>query len=999
MAKFLEQIADYYTRRYGAKMAGLTFLFPNQRSCLFFKQYLLRRVPSALEMPEITTLAYFIAKQSGLREGTRNELLFTLYNAYKAALAHHRPDAEPRDYDRFLFWGSMMKDDFDEIDYALADPARIFSNIVNVREIAADFLTDNQKAAIREIWGETDFTREIQDFWYHVHYEDGAQVRTVRNFVSMWELMYDIYLNYRKSLQEQGIGSRGLQVELGLENLRNNPDKNRRYSIIGFSNVSNAERKLFTMLKDRQAADFFWDFNSPIFDPEGQYVVSNRALHLISKLRQKYPEPNDFEYQPYDFPKEINVVGLPSKVDQAKQAASLIDQWIRTNQTSAVDALNTAVVLPDASVLQPFLLGLPECIQSVNVTMEVPFNQSGFATFMRVATRLQSKARERRGRLHYFYEDVLAVLSNPHLNIFAQSQAIAIRKQIEADHLYELDALDLCDNYPELAFIFRPLRKINSAEDSYQYVDGLISGLRLHLSNVINNPDVADASFEIHMLDGFQAKLSEIHTLLERYHIEIRETTYLQMFEHLLRAEPMPMTGTPLKGLQAMGVLETRCLDFDNIIFLSMNERTYPRRHYVRTLIPNSLRLGYGLAPIEQAESFYGYYFYRAISNAKNVSIFYDARIGFSGSGEMSRYLNQMMYLKHDFVQINHITKMGSYTQLKKRRLQVQKTPHVMKQLQPFTSQEQPRYLSASSIKTYLKCPLQFYFKSVAKVEEVEELKNYVDEARMGTIYHNTMEKLFAPYIGKRVDRTVYERLCCDANEPIIREIVEEQVAQVGFGFKERLSDLSQATEEYIILTSNITTQVIWSLRAEKDTYCSDPQDYFIYLGGEQTVAGSWPITPDLSINFKMIIDRIDLLPNGNIRLIDYKTGGDEIEIKGNYENVFKNHKLHGVFQLMLYAEAYHDMVKQDAHTFNLSLHVVKKILCLGKVLPITAKSGVPLGNWNVPNSTFRPMLNDVLIKIFDSTQPFTQSPQDDVCRYCVYRQVCLREPRDYPKN
>lgn len=1000
MDKFLEQVARYYRQKYGAQLGQFTFLLPNQRSCLFFKRYLLTAANTPVEMPEITTLAYFMAKRSGLREGSRNELLFTLYNAYLHTLQQHRPGTEPRDYDRFLFWGSMMVDDFDEIDFAQADAQRIFTNMRNMREIAADFLTDEQKRAIREMWGETEFTRDIENFWYHVHPQDGAEMKTRRNFVSMWELMYDMYSRYQTSLHEQGIGSRGLQVKLSLENMKAQPIEDEHFAVIGFSNVSNAERSLFDLLKRRSTVDFFWDFHSPLFAPDSPFVQSNRALQLIAKLQQTYPEPDDFEYRQPPFPDTIDVIGLPSKIDQAKRAAVLVGQL---EDPTATD-IRTAVVLPDTSILQSFLLGLPSNVKAVNVTMDVPFNQSGFASFLRVAIRLQTNAKQRGNRWMYFYEYVLAVLSNPHLNLFAQKEAEQIRRSIEREGLYNLDAEELAQKYPRLAFIFKPMREIASVESSYAYVDGLIGGMRAEL--VAQLGDAAEASFEVHILDGFAAKLQEIKDLIAKYNITIRETTYLQMFEHILRAEPLPMTGTPLRGVQAMGVLETRCLDFDNIIFLSMNERTYPRRHYVRTLIPNVVRYGYGLAPIEQAESFYGYYFYRAISSAKRVAVYYDARVGFAGSGEMSRYLNQLIYVQSSHTTINHITTPCKFTPIAKRVFSVAKDERVMELLNVFKSSgDDAKYLSASSLKTYLNCPLRFYFKYVERIKEEEELKNYVDEAKMGTIYHNTMEELFKPYESKPITEREYETIVADYDH--VAEVVEQQVAKEGFGWECPVPD-KKKTFEYIILVSNITRQVIESIKKEAAIYKGEP---FKYVGGERVIKGQWQITDEHRINFKMIIDRLDRLKDDTLRLIDYKTGSDEVSIGKYLYNVFTNHKLHGVFQLMLYAEAYHDMEEKNMAQCRLALHVVKDIVRTGEIEPITHNKK-PINPWTIKepsialldadmaksSNNFREMLNMRIRELFDPSVPFTQCAEDDNCSYCPFAQLCMREPKDFSK-
>ena len=991
MAKFLEQVAGYYRQKYGSKLGRFTFLLPNQRSCLFFKLHLLAASDKPVEMPTITTLAYYMAKASGYREGSRNELLFTMYNAYVRALKESQPNAVPRDYDRFLFWGSMMVDDFDEIDYAQSDAKRIFSNINSIREISADYLSAEQKDAIREMWGESEFTREIENFWYHVTPCEGGEEKNHRNFVTMWDLMYRIYQYYKESLREQHIGSRGLQVCECLESFNADAIKDDCFAVIGFSNVSVAECKLFDKLRTHAKVDFFWDFHSPLFEADSPFVRSNRALQLIAKLQKTYAEPQDFEYEQPEFPSQINIVGLPSKIYQAKQSGSLIGQWLDegiVDESDRMHSINTAVVLPDTSILQSFLLSLPTQLNTVNVTMGVPFNQSGFATFMRVAIRLQSKAIESKGRWTYSQDQVLAVLSNPHLNLFAQDEAEDIRLMIERKRLKRLDAEQLCEGHPKLAFIFRPMGNANNAHDAYAYVDGLLSGLRQQLVGVFGE-SAAASSMEINILDGFILKLGEIRELIEKYNIQINQSTYLQMFEHLLHAEPLPMTGTPLKGLQVMGVLETRCLDFDNIIFLSMNERTYPRRHYVRTMIPNVVRLGHGLPAIEQAESFYGYYFYRAISGARRVTVYYDARVGFSGSGEMSRYLNQLIYVDNDLTKINHTTCKGDFSMVEKRRLEVPKEGKVKEVLEQYITATE-RYLSASSLKMYLNCPLRFYFNYIARIKEIEDVKNYVDEAQMGTIYHNTMMHLFEDYKGQQITLSIYDAII---NEKKVREIVEREVAREGFGVES--IDKDHATCEYIILVSNITNHVLWSLQVEKREYAEGGK-VFDYIDGELELKQRWQITQDLCINFKMIIDRLDQLAPDFMRFIDYKTGSDSSAAGDYITNVFDDHNRHGIFQLMLYAEAYNALHPEVTKALP-SLHVVRDIVRTGHIAPIKYKRK-DITEWTIRDNDFRPELEKRITELFDWSVPFRQTEKLDNCRFCKFNQLCMREPQEYNK-
>ena len=986
--KFLEQIADFYTSsRKIEDIANTTFIFPNNRSAIFLKNYITQRMPENFTlMPRFTTFSRFTAFTSKLHEAPRFELLFMLYKAYVKELEKIIPKvAESAQFDKFVFWGDMILDDFDLIDSSLADASKIYANLKGIKEITADYLSPEQKEVIEEMWGKTNLTQHIEGFWFHT--ESGKKTEMAKEFIALWEILGPLYTEFRKNLNDARLATPGMQVRKAVSIIKDTSIEKlakRKYAFVGHADLSYGELAIMKRLKDASCADFFWDLGSPLFYHKGKPDTTNLAIKFISHMAKKFPMPDDFELKPIEKIGKIDIIGVSSSVMQTKIAAEIISK-LNLDEKKAMD---TAIVVPTPTQLMPLMLSLPKLEHGINVTLGLPYTSTTFATLFSAIIAMQRKSSKSstRGRT-FFFQDVLEVLIHPHIQFVASTEANLIRQYIYDRKLYNIEAKLIIEHFPSLAFIFNPINDnggsdyMGDIDSSCSYIENLIKGLK----NTLSVKKGYEKSFEMEILNFFEEEVAKLKDYIVRYSISMKESTFLTLFERIMLKKTIKMEGTPLKGLQVMGVLETRNLDFDRIIFMAMNERSLPRREYVRTMIPNSLRHGYGLPTIEHTESFYSYYFFRAISRASHATLLYDSRPPAKGRGEISRYLEQLLYVFNDGSITHNVVSLAG-TAAEKREITVEKTNEVMKRLDLFKTPGSKHNISASSLKTYLNCPLEFYLKCVIKLGEDDEPTDFIDAAELGDIFHKAAKiiydnhrdpiKITAGEIQKILDSD-------EIDNAILSVIAQKYNLQAP-----PATDFESLNSEARLIFNQIKMEMRQMLEVEKDTECADGQS-FIYECGEKDVIGQWTVGKH-TFNFRMQIDRIDRVEPSMLRFIDYKTGLDELSAGDSIEGLFEgNSKKNAIFQLLTYSTAYEDMVSnKDDITYK--LYTLRTLMKDGKLEPLKFKRQ-PMPPFSAMRPLFYPHLVNLIDKIFDDTTPFAQCADVNRCKYCPFTSVCGR--------
>ncbi len=1001
MTPLLRQIAREYAKRHTPdEISRFCFVFPNKRSATFFLRYLDLEIAWPHIEPEAVTIADFLESLSPYAEAPRFMQLATLYDAYRTIA----PDSVS-DFDRFMFWGEILLADFNDVDRYLANPGELFTNIEELREINSTYLTDTQREIIRRYWGEDApglnwqpraDGDEVERFWTHIDRKGSRDAGNAAKFVKLWMILEPLYARFNTLLADDGYATSGqifrnaarVLKEKGIEAIPNRAD---RYIFIGFNMLSTAEIAVFETLKRSGIADFYWDTASPAFSLEG-----NKAGWMALNGAGMFPSRYEIEEEERTAAPEIEVIGVASSVGQAKVAADRLGEWNREGLVGAgpedSTGTDTAIVLADESLLMPVLSHIPDSITTTNVTMGFPMKLTPVAAVMKAATSLQRRIRTVGGRLAFFYEDVVALLSQPVIKAVAPQSSERLLREIRERRLFSLDAAELIESYPDLAPLFRPISAaaVSSLDDTAAYFTGLIELFSSYA-------DEETRPVERRFLMAYRAALDELVEAFRLRGVTMRETTMASLLERALSSATVNFTGEPLRGVQIMGVLETRALDFDNIIMLSMNESIYPRRHSRPSFIPEALRHAFGLPGKDLAESVYGYYFFRLLSRASRITLLYDARtVGIEKIGEMSRYLTQLLYLYPE-TGIRHLSAVFPRLPGDTRpALSIPKSPEVMARLEEFKRPGSGKNLSASSLNTYINCPLQFYLETVEglKFRSETDGSDFIDWSTYGQIVHEVAERLYLSLAEESGDSTIY-REALEATASDRKRIMRLVTAAVNRHYlhlskKDEPDRLDPLRGEAKVLGRIMVELICRMLRLEAEKY-----GQLVFEGAEVPLNGQVKLSPDQPpLNIRQVIDRIDFAGSGgSMRFVDYKTGKDKLSFK-SIESSFDNSlqdRPKVLFQLMFYCLCYSRLTGYEG-PIQPYVYLTKTLFTEG--LPPLTLGGKTIEDYREYIETFESELAGVINRIFDDTTPFDALVNDPAyngrhCTFCRFKAIC----------
>lgn len=999
MTPMLRLVAREYARRHTPdELASICFVFPNKRSATFFLRYLDLEMRRPHIEPEVMTIADFTASLSPLAEAPRFMQLATLYEAYRAI----SPESAP-DFDRFLFWGETLLSDFADVDRYLANTRELFSNIEELREINSTYLTAEQREIIRQYWGDgapgLDFeprgeSDEAERFWTHIK-RPGDTASSTDKFVSLWRVLSPLYERFNAMLEADGYATSGrhyrdaarMLTELGGDAPGLGAS---RYVFVGFNFLSSAEVAIFKALQKAGRADFYWDVRSRAFAVEG-----NKAGAMALRGAALFPSLYEIEEPEAPFPR-IEVIGVASGVSQGKVAAGRLSEWHREGLigASADDAsgTDTAVVLADEAMLMPMLSYLPDETGTTNVTMGFPMKLTPVAAVMRSAIALQRRMRLVAGRPAFFYEDVVALLSQPVVRSIAPAETDAMLREISERRMFTVDAAKAAEDNPLLAPLFTPLGPSGEAslEESEAYISSLIE-LFSHYATEEERP------VERRFLMAYRAALDELTDAFRRRGIAMRESTMASMLERALATATVSFVGEPLRGVQIMGILETRSLDFDNIIMMSMNETVYPRRHSRPSFIPEALRHAFGLPGKDLAESVYGYYFFRLLSRASRVTLLYDARtVGIEKVGEMSRYISQLIYLFPEAKVSHRSAVFPELAGTRKGVLSIAKTPAVMEKLKRFTQPDSGRNFSASSLNTYINCPMQFYLEAVEGLNFATETDgaDFIDYSTFGTIVHEVAQKLYEEMAARRADRMIHPetlRAVADNRTAIMRLVTaavnRNYLHLCGRDEPDRFDPLRG---ESMVLAGIVVELMQCMLRRE-----AAAQRPFRFEKAEFPLTGQVTVSDKLPpVNIRQVIDRIDYAGHGDtLRFVDYKTGGDKLDfssVEAAFDGTAQN-RPKVLFQLMFYCFCYRGITGYDG-PIQPFVYLVRSMFT-ERLRPVTVGKE-PLVDYRDKLQEFETHLARLIEEIFDPEKPFEARVNDPDydghnCNFCRFKDIC----------
>lgn len=991
-SSFLADIARYCTSAHTASppLASLCFVLPNKRSVMFLKQHIRSCLDDIAVMPRFMTMRTFISMHSRYPEAGQRELLFILYDAYRATLRARGRTESTREFDSFIFWGDIILSDFDDVDRAMANADHLFRNLKNVKEIQANYLDDDQKEVVRRIWGDSILSTSAEDFWRHLADDGtGADNTLAAKFVYLWEILGEVYRRFHESLRARHMASPGAQYRQAVEYFKSlsplDLDPDQHFVFVGFNDISTAEALIFKRLKDLGAASFFWD-TAPLslVEADAQSSMPRSLLHL-RELSRTFPMPDDFVLSLPSSRPEVEVLAMPSNVGQTKALGDTLAQWAANGYLDPESPMSAAVVMPDPALLMPVLFSIPQEISSVNISLGLPYRATNFASLLRSVISMQMRTRVIHGIPHFYFEDVTAILLHPHIQLIAPEAAQKLTEYIASRRVYNLSAASIAEAAPELACIFSPVTGISDPSAVAAYLVGMLDSI----GQMIARHDDHGSRFETMAIRYFRDETVAIAALIEKYGISMSERTFLHLFERIFGSRALTVNGTPLRGLQVLGVLETRALDFDNVAILSMNERIFPRKQYAKTMIPVALRCDFGLPDFDSLEETYAYCFYRLLARAHRVTLYYDSRSEALGGGEISRYISQIRYLMPS-LHIAYRTLSPGAVPEETAVISVPKTDKVLARLDKLRAGG-PYRLSATALKAYRRCPLQFYLQYVGRMRGSDELADFISASDYGDIVHRSIQSLFAPREGAFIDSSFIDSLLDPDCHEIPRTVRATVTAQCYPQYASADGD-GPLPPEGELCCDIVDTIVRHDLEAERAFYCSPG---FTFVENEKKFSSpAWKIDASLAVNFYMSIDRVDRLVDGRLRFIDFKTGAEATS--ATLDSLFDGDATDtdGLFQLLTYCEAYAAMVDPDIDIVPM-IHPMKALACGDGLAPVEI-DGKVIGSYKDISSDFLPRLKAMIKEIFDPETPFTQCTEASRCAFCPFLSLCGRTVPQY---
>jgi hypothetical protein len=959
MNSFIGRVAAEFYKIYGQQISDFTFVFPNRRAGLFFQKYLSQVIQVPLFSPDIMTINDCFLSATNLKVADRLQQLFYLYEIF---LSKTKSDET---FDSFLFWGEMLLGDFNEIDKYLVDAQQLFTNLKDLKDIDGqfEFFSDTQIEAIKEFWAS---------------FSPAQKGLSSEKFESTWNVLFPIYDEFCKKLLSDGLANEGLICrsvveELKTSNISSWDDK--QFVFIGFNALNPCERKLFIELQKRGKADFYWDYEGfAVADSDNKasaYRAENQALFAsrfeIPSVVSQFSDS------------KIELIGVPSSVGQAKKVFTILD-GLFPNAVLSDEWMNTAVILPDETLLSALLNCIPTQIDKINITMGLPIQATPLISLLEHIFELHLRGRKSASGFSFYHQHVIGVINHQYVGLLYKDDVRNLANHINENNLIYVDSTLLHKNE-----LFSLIFQLPDSSDSLiEYLTNIL----LLLQNKWHQQDETTSSLQLECDFMYQIylTLNRLKDVMMQKPITItlKIETFIKLVKQLFNSISIPFVGEPLSGLQVMGVLEVRGLDFDNLIITSFNEGVFPKKSNSQSFIPANLRKGFGLPTTEQQDAITAYNFYRLIHRAKRVYFIYDSRTEGRQLGQISRFYNQLKY--HYGIDIIQSSQSFDIAFNASVPIEIQKSDYVMQQLERFCDQGHgASALSASSINTYIDCPLQFYLSKVEKMDVADEIIETIESDTFGTLYHAVMEYLYEPFVGKMIEESAFDALL--NNALLIEKMIKKAFVKI---FLKKSNDVEIELEGNNLLISRVLKKyVVQSLKMDK-FYAP-----FLYVQSEELCTIQFPINNgNKSVNIKGFIDRIDY-KNDVFRILDYKTGKGSLEFVSIPQLFdFSNDKRPKfVLQTFLYGLLYKS--KTTGKIISPGVFFMRNTFKSGFSTQLIHKISKDdyhiVENFADYEEEFSQHLTSCIESMFDKDIPFSQTPNLKVCLYCKFKEICNR--------
>lgn len=957
MESFLKLVAaDLYKHTEG-NLAHTAVVFPNKRAGLFFNEYLAQESDSPIWSPAYVSISELFRSLSPWEVGDPVKLVCELYKIFR------RETQSTETLDDFYFWGEMLISDFDDADKNRVDTDKLFSNLQDLRNIMDDytFIDDEQEEAIRQ-------------FFQNFSIERRTALK--ERFISLWNVLGNIYKGFRESLASQNIAYEGMMYRHVIEHLDVDKLPYEKYVFVGFNVLNKVEHTLFTQLKDAGKAVFYWDYDE-FYMKENRQAVTHEAGEFIRRNLRDFPSPLSGElFKNLSKPKEVHYIASSTENAQARY----LPQWIRNNLTTPEK--ETAVVLCNEALLQPVLHSLPAEVKHVNITMGFPLSQTPVYSFLIALLELHTHGFNfKSGR--YTFQSVVTLLKHPYTRQLTGQAELLEKELTRNNRFYPLPGELGKDEF--LTRLFTPLS--GNLNLCIRLSETLQQVASIYQANTSGTEDT-DAFNQLYRESLFKAytTINRFRTLIEEDELTVQSETFRRLLVKVLSTTNIPFHGEPAIGMQVMGVLETRNLDFRHLVLLSVNEGQLPKSGGDSSFIPYNLRKAFGMTTIEHKIAVYAYYFYRLLQRAERITLIYNTSSDGLNRGEWSRFMLQFLIewphpITRQFLEAGQSPQGTS-------SITVEKTPDVMRQMQSlFDVRANPKAkFSPSALNYYLDCPLKFYYRYVAGLSAPDEVSAEIDSATFGSIFHYAAEHIYKDLTthGKVINKEALETLL--RNEVKLQDYVDTAFKKLFFNVPQNEKPEYNGVQ---LINSAVIARYLKQLLQNDLRYAP-----FTFIASEMEVDEPIDIqTPKGVIKSRIggIIDRMDS-KDGTLRIVDYKTGGDA-DTPPHVESLFIPDKKRSnyVFQTFLYAAI---MCRKQP-----TMKIAPALLYIHRAATETYSPVIQMGEPRKPKEAvedfskyekeYRERLQGLLEEIFNPEKSFTQTEIIEKCTYCDFKALC----------
>ncbi len=959
---FLSLVAEDLIERLGNDLSRVAVVFPGQRARLFFNNYLCEYSKEAIWAPQYLSIDDLFRQTSELQIADNIKLISELYKTYISIYNQKSTQASSETLDEFFFFGEILLNDLDEVDRNLVNSRSLFSNMQDLDQLRDDFSHLNEEQ----------IETLIRYFNYAFH--GNSSLKTA--FWSIWNILGEVYIAFREKLQREKLAYPGMLMRSVIED-ENARFKYDKYVFIGFNVLNKCETALFRRIKEKSL--FYWDTDT--YYDKGKDESRNEAGRFIRQNIEKFGSalPLDLFDNFLNKKKQITLIASPSESGQAAYIPSWLDSLNREAQSIEPDS---AIVLCNEQLLPTVMHSIPPSkAENVNITMGFPITQTPVCGFIQVLTEMQVKGISNSGK-NFHYKYVLPVLRHACTQaIFPEAKSIEqslLKGNIffpTVDILKNKDIFHQASTSYDLSVYLLTL--IEQLGQSYKAEEALHT-----------NEDIYSDLYQESVFRSYQV-INRLSGLLQSGELDIEKTTFLRLLKKLLSSVNIPFHGEPVRGLQVMGVLETRNLDFKNVIFLSANEGFMPKSENDNTFIPQFLRKYFQLSTTEHQDTLYAYYFYRLIQRAENITFLYNTDKTQTGKSEMSRFLLQLLI--EPKLNIRRYSLQASIKPVETQQITIPKTRELLERIRfqfDFNTNPDSQRLSPSALNIFVDCPLRFYLQYIENLRTEEELSDELDVSVFGTIFHRSAELLYRE-IGRIGEQKDFEPFVVNKqqlddylkNDYLIDKLVASAFSEEYFRSKD--VTIKQYNGEQLI-----NFRVIRHMLKRLIEFDKKQTPFHIY-GLEKKVNALFEL-PDTPFALKIggIIDRLEE-KNGAIRIVDYKTGGSAKSYKQLSDLMErKTGRAAHIFQTFTYASV---LIKN-----NISKPIVPSLLYVqdaGKddYSPIIQYDKEDITDFSALYPEFKEILESKARELFDETIPFSQTKLVSTCTYCDFKSMCNR--------